>query len=195
MHDPRKQHMEAAYRILKYLKGSPGKGLWFRTCGHLRIEGYCDADWTSCLDDRRSTSGYCIFVGGNPVSWHSKKQEVVARSTAKAEYRAMAVSLCEMIWIRSLLSELRLFRKNPLQLWCDNKSAINIANNPAQHDRTKHVKIDRFFIKENLYREILKLNHVKSEEQLTDCLAKGLGPKVYEIFCNKMRMVDMYRTS
>src|SRR3954464_3164317 len=148
MHDPRKQHMEAAPRILRYLKGSPEKGLWFISHGHLRIKGYCDADWASCLDDRRSTSGYCIFVGSNPVSWRSKKQEVVARSTAEAEYRTMAVSLCEIIWIRSLLSELRLFRRNPLQLWCDNKLAINIANNPAQYDRTKHVKIDRFFIKD-----------------------------------------------
>jgi hypothetical protein len=99
---------------------------------------------------------------------------VVARSSAEAEYRAMALSLCEMMWVKSLLSELRLFRGGPLQLWCDSKSAINIANNPVQHDRTKHVEIDWFFIKEQLNSRALNLNYVKSEEQLTDCLTKGL---------------------
>ncbi|XP_052141858.1 uncharacterized protein LOC127761587 [Oryza glaberrima] len=90
MHDPRSGHMDAVYRILRYLKGSPGKGLWFKKNGHLGVEGYCDADWASSLDDRRSTSGYCVFVGGNLVSWRSKKQPVVSRSTAEAEYRAMS---------------------------------------------------------------------------------------------------------
>jgi hypothetical protein len=81
------------YQILRYLKGTPGKGLWFRKNQNLDLGGYCDADWASSRDDRRSTSGYCIFVGGNLVSWWSKKQAVVARSTAEAEYRAMSLAL------------------------------------------------------------------------------------------------------
>ena len=97
MHDPRAGHMDVVYRILRYLKSSPGKGLWFKRNQHLDVEGYCDADWASSTDDRRSTSSYCVFVGGNIVSWRSKKQEVVARSTAEAEYRAMALALSEMI--------------------------------------------------------------------------------------------------
>nr|CAE05707.2 OSJNBb0065J09.3 [Oryza sativa Japonica Group] len=96
MHDPRSGHMDAVYRILRYLKGSPGKGLWFKKNGHLGVEGYCDADWASSLDDRRSTSGYCVFVGGNLVSWRSKKQPVVSRSTAEAEYRAMSGCICRI---------------------------------------------------------------------------------------------------
>jgi len=93
MHDPRSGHLDAVYRILRYLKNSPGKGLLVKSHGHLNVEGYCDADWASCLDDRRSTSGYCIFVGGNLVSWRSKKQSVVSCSTAEAEYRAMSHGL------------------------------------------------------------------------------------------------------
>jgi hypothetical protein len=145
MHDPRKEHLEVVYRILRYLKSSPRKGIMFKSHGHLNVEGYCDADWASCPDDRRSTSGYCVFVEGNLVSWQSKKQSTVSRSTAEAEYRAMAQGLCEILWIRNLLSELKVMRKGPSRLYCDNKSAINIANNPVQHDRTKHVEIDHFF--------------------------------------------------
>ena len=164
MHDPRAGHMDVVYRILRYLKSSPEKGLWFKRNQHLDVEGYCDADWASSVDDRRSTSGYCVFVGGNIVSWRSKKQEVVARSTAEAEYRAMALALSEMIWMKNLMAELKLLRNNTMVLNCDNISAMNIANNPVHHDRTKHIEIDRFFIKEKLDSNTLKLKYVKSSE-------------------------------
>jgi hypothetical protein len=131
MHDPRTGHLEVVYQILRYLKGTPGKGLWFRANHHLNIEGYCDVDWASSSDDRRSTSGYCVFVSGNLVSWRSKKQVVVSRSTAKAEYRAMALALCEMIWLKGLLKELRVLKNDTMSLQCDNVAAINIANNPV----------------------------------------------------------------
>jgi hypothetical protein len=85
MHEPRSGHLDIVYRILRYLKGNPGKGLWFRSNGHLGVDGYSDADWASCVDDRRSTSGYCVFVGGNLVSWRSKKQPIVSKSTAEAD--------------------------------------------------------------------------------------------------------------
>jgi hypothetical protein len=117
---------------------------------HMRIEAYTDADWAGCQDDRRSTSGHCAFVGGNLVSWRSKKHNVVARSTAEAEYCAMALGVSEGMWLQRLFFELGLSEKNPIILYCDNKTAINIANNPVQHDRTKHVEIDRHFIKEKL---------------------------------------------
>jgi hypothetical protein len=120
---------------------------------------------------------------------------MVSRSSAEAEYKAMTLSLCEMMWVKSLLSELRLFRRKLLQLWCDSKSAINIANNPVQHDRTKHMEIDRFFIKEQLNAGVLNLNYIKSEEKLADCLTKELGSKELENFYNKMGMIDIYRPS
>ncbi|KAM3407194.1 hypothetical protein ACQJBY_000937 [Aegilops geniculata] len=195
MHDPRSGHLETVYRILRYLKGNPGRGLWFKKNGHLNIDGYCDADWGSCLDDRRSTSGYCVFVGGNLVSWRSKKQPVVSKSTAEAEYRAISQGLSEMLWVRNLLSELKVIRKDPLRLWCDNKSAISIANNPVQHDRTKHVEIDRFFIKEKLDDGIIRISYVSSREQVADCLTKGLSVKECNSACDKMGMIDIYHPS
>ena len=84
MHDPRTHHMDAVVRIIRYLKGCPGRGLLYTSNGHLQVECYTDADWAGSMDDRRSTSGYCTFVGGNLVTWRSKKQSVVARSTAEA---------------------------------------------------------------------------------------------------------------
>src|SRR5436189_2786802 len=105
----------------------------------------------------------------------------------------MAVGLCEMTWLKNLLAELWLFKGEPMQLWYDNKSAINITNNPVQHDRTKHVEIDRFFIKDQLNSGALQLRYVKSREQLADCLTKDLGPRVSEEFCYKMGMVNIYR--
>jgi hypothetical protein len=136
MHDPRTGHMDVFYRILRYLKGTPGKGLWFKRNKHMNLEGYCDVDWASSRDDRRSTAGYYVFVGGNLVSWRSKKQVVVARSTAEAEYRAMALSICEMMWLKRLLGELKVLRNGTMRLHCDNVAAINITNNPVQFEHT-----------------------------------------------------------
>jgi len=99
MHDPRSSHLDAVHRILRYLKSCPGKGILFSNHGHMKVEGYTDADWAGCLDDRKSTSGFCVLVGGNLVGWRSKKQSVVARSTAEAEFRAMASGICELMWL------------------------------------------------------------------------------------------------
>ena len=100
MHSPRKTHMEVAYRILRYLKGSLGKGLFFWKQESRRIEAYINADWASSVTDRRSTIGYCFYVWGNLVTWRSKKQNVVAHSSVEAEFRAIANGLCELIWLQ-----------------------------------------------------------------------------------------------
>jgi hypothetical protein len=97
--------MDVVYQILRYLKSAPGKGFIFRKHG---LESYSDSDWTNCLDDKRSTSGYCIFIGSNLFSWKSKKQPLVARSTAKAKYRTMALQVAKLLWPKSMLVELRL---------------------------------------------------------------------------------------
>ncbi len=186
MHDPRSNHLDAVNRILRYLKGCPGKGILFANHGHLKLEGYTDADWAGCLDDRRSTSGYCMFVGGNLVSWRSKKQSVVARSTAEAEFRSMASGLCELMWLKLLLTELNLYDGASLHLYCDNQATINIINNPVHHDRTKHIEIDRYFIREKLEEGVLQVCFVRSIDQLADILTKGVNCVTFEKICNKM---------
>jgi hypothetical protein len=195
MHEPKTTHMNAVNRILRYLKGCPGKGLLYTKQGNLLAECYTDADWAGSLDDRRSTSGYCVFVGGNLVSWRSKKQHVVARSTAEAEFRSMAHGICELLWLQILLVELKLYKHGPLMLYCDNKAAIDIANNPVKHDRTKHIEIDRHFIKEKLDRGIVCLTYVTSTSQVADIFTKGLPDKLFSVFCSKMGLYDVFAPS
>ncbi|RVW26366.1 Retrovirus-related Pol polyprotein from transposon TNT 1-94 [Vitis vinifera] len=183
MHNPGEQHMNAIMRILRYLKNAPGKGILFaKNVDHHSIEVYTDADWAGAVDDRRSTSGYFTFVGGNLVTWKSKKQNVVTRSSAEAEFRGMALGLCEALWLRLLLHDLGYLSRQPIQLFCDNKAACDIAHNPVQHDRTKHVEVDRFFIKEKLDDKIVELPKIRSENQLTDILTKVVSSQVFSNF-------------
>ncbi|CAL5418427.1 unnamed protein product [Camellia sinensis] len=192
MHEPRAPHLDAVYRILRYLKSAPGKGILFSNHGHLRLEAFTDADWAGSIDDRRSTSGYCAFVGGNLVTWRSKKQTVVSRSSAEAEYRAMAHGTCELMWLQSLLNDIGFVCSEPLTLYCDNKAAISIAHNPVQHDRTKHIEIDRHFIKEKLNKGFICMPFVKSANQLADVFTKGLSSKVFHPICCKLGMRDIF---
>ena len=192
MHNPREVHLQAVYRILHYLKANPGKGILFRRNTGVLLEAYTDADYAGSPVDRRSTSGFCTFLGGNLVSWRSKKQNVVARSSAEAEFRAMAQGICELLWLRILLKDLKVEEKGPMRLYCDNKSAINIAHNPVQHDRTKHIEVDRHFIKEKLDSGLICTPYVSTWDQLADVFTKGLNKTSFQKNISKLGMEDTY---
>ena len=192
MHAPSEEHMNAVYRILKYLKSAPGRGLLFSKNGVHEIEGYTNSDWARNQTNRRSTLGYFTFVEGNLVTWRSKKQKVVARSSAEAEYRGMAHGVCELIWIKNVLQDLGIDYEKPMSLHCDNKAAIEIAHNPVQHDRTKHVEVDRHFIKENLDRKVIQFPFVRSEDQLADVLTKAVSGRAFHDAISKLGMIDIY---
>ena len=192
MHDPRERHLQAVNKILQYLKSSPGRGLLFKKEGKLAMEVYTDADYAGSIVDRRSTTGYCMFLGGNLVAWRSKKQNVVARSSAEAEFRAMAQGICELLWMKIILDDLKIKYEVPMRLLCDNKSAISIAHNPVQHDRTKHIEIDRHFIKEKLDNGLVMTTYVPSEHQLADALTKGLSTERLQQLTCKLGMTDIH---
>jgi Reverse transcriptase (RNA-dependent DNA polymerase) len=192
MHSPKEGHLEAVMRILRYLKGTPGKGIVFRKNSHLNVSAYSDADWAGCPIDRRSTAGYFTFVGGNLVTWKSKKQNVVSLSSAESEFRGMAKAICELLWLRKLLTELGFEPKSEMQLFCDNKASIDMAHNPVQHERTKHVEIDRHFVKEKLETKIISMPFVRSTEQLADILTKPVMSKIFTEIVNQLGMKDIY---
>lgn len=192
MHAPRRQHMDAVTRILRYLKGSPGRGIWMRNNGHHSISAYTDADWAGCPVDRKSTSGYCIFVGGNLVTWKSKKQNVVARSSAEAEYRAMATTTSEIIWLRVLLKNLGFGSSQPTILYCDNQAAMHIASNPVFHERTKHIEVDCHFVREKVQANIISTSFVRSDQQLADIFTKGLSSSNFSSILSKLGSIDIF---
>nr|KYP55409.1 Retrovirus-related Pol polyprotein from transposon TNT 1-94 [Cajanus cajan] len=150
LNSPCAGHWNAVIRILKYIKGAPGKGLLYGYNNGTQVMGYSDADWAGSPSNRRSTSGYCVFIGDNLISWKSKKQNVVARSSVEVEYRAMASATSELIWLKQLLKELGFGKVTQMALICDNQAALHIASNPIFHERTKHIEIDCHFIREKI---------------------------------------------
>jgi Reverse transcriptase (RNA-dependent DNA polymerase) len=192
IHNPKEEHIEAVTRILKNLKGTPGKGITFEKYGHANIEEYLDADWVGNVVDRKSTARYFIFVGGNIVTWRSKKQNVVALSSAEAEFWGMVKGICDLLWLKKLVSKLGFEPKDPMKLFCDNKAAIDISHNPVQHDRTKHIEVDRYFIKEKLDSNIIALPFLRSHEQVANILTKAVSSKIFIFALNKVKMNDIY---
>ena len=187
-----KSHLEVVYKILRYLKGSPGRGLFFKKSDSKKVEIYTDADWARSTDDRRSTTSYCTYVWGNLVTWRSKKQNVVARSSAETEFRAVAQGMCEGLWLQKLLEELSITIELPIKLYCDNKAAISISQNPVQHDITKHIEVDRHFIKEKIKKGIICMTCILTREQLADIFTKGLQKSSFEDFICKLDMINIY---
>ncbi|MCH81055.1 retrovirus-related Pol polyprotein from transposon TNT 1-94 [Trifolium medium] len=161
-------HYESACRVIRYLKGTPGRGLFFPRASSLQLLGFADADWVNCLDTRRSTSGYCFFLGSSLISWRAKKQNTVSRSSSEAEYRSLSFAACELQWLLYLLSDLGIKCNKLPALYCDNQSAIHIAANPVFHERTKHLEIDCHFVRDKVQQGLFKLLPISTKSQLAD---------------------------
>ncbi|CAI0435697.1 unnamed protein product, partial [Linum tenue] len=172
---PTTVHLKALHRILRYLKGCPGQGLWFPSNTDSQLSGFSDSDWATCPDSRKSITGYCTFLGSSLVTWRSKKQGTVSRSSSEAEYRALAQLSCEVQWLKALLEFYGISHPHPIKVYCDNQSAIHIAENPVFHERTKHIEVDCHVVRERLKSGLLNLHHVSTEFQLADIFTKGLS--------------------
>ncbi|GAU45556.1 hypothetical protein TSUD_27570 [Trifolium subterraneum] len=160
--EPTNEHMLAGLHVLKYLKNNPGKGLFFRSDSSLQIKGFCDSDWASCPDTRRSTTGYCFFLSTSLISWKSKKQIVVSRSSSEAEYRVIAQATCEAQWLLYVLKDLHINHDFPIFLYCDNQSALHITANPVFHELTKHVEIDCHVVRDKVQQRVCYLSPPKT---------------------------------
>ncbi|KAM2954379.1 hypothetical protein FF1_032665 [Malus domestica] len=190
MHSPTVDHLNLVKRILRYLKGSIGQGITMHNNQSTVISGYTDADWAGNAIDRKSITGYCTFVGGNLVTWKSKKQQVIARSSAEAEYRAMAATACELIWLKGLLSDLGFPSSTPMTLMCDNQAAMHIAANPVFHERTKHIEVDCHFIRAQVQTQIIRTMFTRSHDQLADLFTKALASSQFHRLLGKLGSVN-----
>lgn len=182
--------MDGTLRIVRYLKGTTNYGVFLNKGEDLEIDDYTDANWASNPVDRKSAGGYLTIVGDNLVTWRSKKQKVVALSSAEAEFLGIKSRIIEIMWLRRLLTEIGFLPNRKSKLFCDNKAAISISKNPIQHDRTKHVEVDRHFIKEKLEGGIIEFPFVRSKEQLADILTKAVNPRSFKEILAKLNIGD-----
>nr|XP_016477798.1 PREDICTED: uncharacterized mitochondrial protein AtMg00810-like [Nicotiana tabacum] len=192
MNTPKQSHYEEVLRVVKYVKDSPGHGLLMSNKTSGKVTVFCDADWASCSMTRKSVTGYCIKLGDSIISWKSKKQSTVSRSSAEAEYGSMATAVAELVWVHGLLEELGLKVVLPMELHCDNKAALQIASNPMYHERTKHIEIDCHFIREKLQQGLIKTAHVSSRNQIADILTKALRKQLHSEMVGKLGMINIF---
>uniref|UniRef100_A0A2N9HFH1 Reverse transcriptase Ty1/copia-type domain-containing protein n=1 Tax=Fagus sylvatica TaxID=28930 RepID=A0A2N9HFH1_FAGSY len=177
MNAPRTAHMDAVHHILRYLKRSPDLGLFYPIGHQSRLSCFTDANYAGSQTDRRSTTGLSTFYGNHLISWRSKKQAVVSRSSAKAEYHAMAQGTCSS------------------QLFCDNKSAIMLASDSILHERSKHIEVDIHFIREKVRSGIIISSFVPSSEQIADVFTKPMGPFLLQSSIVKLGLIDIFASA
>ncbi|XP_038687500.1 uncharacterized mitochondrial protein AtMg00810-like [Tripterygium wilfordii] len=166
-------HRAAVLRILRYLQRTLFQSLLFPSISSLELCAYSDADWGRDSANRKSMTGFCIFLGNSLISWKSKKQTIPSKSSTKAEYRAMSSTPVEIVWLHWLRADMGVTLSRPTPMYCDNKSAIHIAHNFVFHERTKHIEIDCHFTRHHLQHGTLTLPSTSSSMQLADFFTKA----------------------
>jgi hypothetical protein len=174
MHAPTDLHFNLLKRILRYIKGTLSHGLHLSKASSCDLLIYSYVDWAGCPDTRRSTSGYCTYLGGNLVSWSSKWQNTVSKLSAEPEYRGVANVVTESCWLRQLLQELGISSQRATIVFCDNVNASYMSSNPVHQKWTKHIEIDLHFVQEKISIGEVKVLHVPSSRQFADIFTKGL---------------------
>nr|XP_027080359.1 uncharacterized protein LOC113703255 [Coffea arabica]XP_027080361.1 uncharacterized protein LOC113703256 [Coffea arabica] len=190
MQTPRHLHLAAVRRIIRYLLGTSSRGLFFSKNSPIHLAAYSDADWAGCSDTRRSITGWCMFLGNSLISWKSKKQDRVSKSSTESEYRAMSSGCSEIIWLRGLLGELGFPQLAPTPLHADNTSAIHIAANPVFHERTKHIEVDCHSIREAYDDHVISLPHITTDLQTADIFTKALSRHRHNFLVDKLMLFD-----
>ncbi|XP_052290010.1 secreted RxLR effector protein 161-like [Citrus sinensis] len=174
MERPREDHLLAAKRILRYLRGTAEFGLFYKKGKKSYLYGFADSDYVGYLDDRRSTSGYVFMFGSAAISWSSKKQPIVTLSTTEAEFVAAASCACQALWLRNILHELQFKQPKSTQIFCDNSSTIKLSKNPVLHRRCKHIDVRYHFLRDLTKNEVIDLVYCRSEDQVVDIFTKPL---------------------
>jgi hypothetical protein len=165
-------------------------GLFYSKAKDYKLVGYSDSDWCGDIDDRKSTSGYVFFMGDTVFTWLSKKQPIVTLSTCEAEYVAASWCVCHAIWLRNLLSKMELKQLGATVIQVDNKSAIELAKNPVNHERNKHIDVHFHFIHDHEKEGSVKLVHVESQNQVADIFTKPLLKVLLDKYKKMIGMTD-----
>ncbi|KAM7502462.1 hypothetical protein LguiB_001366 [Lonicera macranthoides] len=174
MANPTVLHMQAAKRVLRYLKGTINLGVFYKRGGPEELLGYTDSDYARDADDSRSTSGYVFMLSNGAVSWASKKQPVVTLSTTEAEYVAAAACACQCVWMQAVLEKLGHTQGQCTTILCDNSSTIKLSKNPILHGRCKHIHVRFHFLRDLANNGVVNLVHCGSSNQIADILTKPL---------------------
>jgi hypothetical protein len=166
--------------VLRYVKDTTDFGVFFSQTQDPKLQGYSDSDWGGSLDDMKSTSGYCFSFGTGIFSWSLKKQEVVAQSTAEAEFIAATAAVNQALWLRKLMVDLKEEQASSTKVFVDNQAAIAISSNPVFHGKTKHFNIKLYFIREVQNNGDVSLTYCRSDDQLADIFTKPLPRNKFE---------------
>ncbi|GJR20552.1 putative RNA-directed DNA polymerase [Tanacetum coccineum] len=192
MHKPLRSHIKIALKVLRYLKSNLGKGIHIVRQPKATLEAFVDANWAKCLATRKSVTGFCVKLNDSLISWKSKKQHTLAKSSAEAEYRAMASVTFEVTWILKILRDLEWDKVLHVNLYCDSQAAIKIAANPVFHERTKHLEIDLHFVREKILSGVIKTQKISFAVQPADIFTKALDKNQHENLVLKLGMVDVF---
>ena len=175
-HCPRQRHWKAAIHCLKYLSGTPDLALQYSADKEgTTLLGFSDSDFAGCKGTRKSTTGWIFTLGGGPVAWKSKKQEVITLSSSEAEYRALTSTVQEAMWLRDLLAELGWKVGKPTPIYCDNEAAVRIAKDPVNRSKTKHAALSFLFVRQQQKLGTVKIIPIGTKQQAADYLTKGVS--------------------
>lgn len=180
MHAPSVSDFNLLKRILRYIRGTTKLGINFTSETDFAVRAYSDSDWGGCSSTRRSTGGFCTFLGSNLISWSSLKQNSVSRSSTEAEYRSLSETATELHWIGSVMRELGIPMKTTPELYGDNLSSVHLTANPAFHKRSKHFEIDYHYVRERVALKALVVRHIPARFQLADIFTKSLPAAAFQ---------------
>ena len=191
MSNPIQSHWFGVKRILRYLRGTSSYGLIYNGCDDNELVGFSDADWAGDLNTRRSTSGFIFKLGSSVITWSSKRQDTVAKSSTEAEYVSLSSAAQELIWLHRLFKDVGVNVPSPTTIYEDNQGAIDLSRNPKHHNRTKHIDVCHHFVRERVATGEICVDYCPTGEMIADIMTKGLGTVKFRRFRDQLGVVDI----